>query len=120
MHRLLSMDPQDHSLLSSLNTSISIAAALLYQSNCKVVQRRNQDNEMALMIFIHVKGMQRGVCPALSLDIENGCSNLPWNVSLGIPFVVRAENIASSPMAVKEGVPSKGKWCQNLRSNKDI
>lgn len=93
----------------------------LYHSICIAAQRIKQDDEMAPLIFTRVKGVQRGVYPACFIsDIENGSSNLPCSVPLGIPLAVRAENIAGSPMTVQEGVPSEGKWLQRLRSNKDI
>lgn len=71
---------------------------------------------MAPLIFIHEKGMQRRVYPASFIsDIKNGCSNFPCNVTLGTPFAVRRENIAGSPMTMREGGPSKGKRFQGLR-----
>ena len=71
---------------------------------------------MAPLIFIHEKGMQRGIYTASFIsNIENGCSNLPCNVTLGTPFAVRRENIAGSPMTTQEGGPSKGKRLQGLR-----
>lgn len=113
--------PRSQFSLSSLNTSVGITAVHLYHSNCIAAQRIKQDDEMAPLIFTRVKGVQRGVYPACFIsDIENGSSNLPCSVPLGIPLAVRAENIAGSPMTVQEGVPSEGKWLQRLRSNKDL